>query len=115
MGYPKEEINNSTINMGRLLYLEREDERFWIISKGTYLITQLGTYKPIYLKVPQSGRLGIILTATPHGSGFSANRSSLAYKKKPLFQWKPGEIQLLNSFDFEIAYKVILAISLQAA
>lgn len=53
---------------------------FWIISKGTYLITQLGTYKPIYLKVPQSGRLGIILTATPHGSGFSANRSSLAYK-----------------------------------
>lgn len=26
-----------------------------------------------------------------------------------------GEIQLLNSFDFEIAYKVILAISLQAA
>ena len=52
MGYPKEEINNSTINMGRLLYLEREDERFWIISKGTYLITQLGTYKPIYLQVP---------------------------------------------------------------
>lgn len=39
--------------MGRLLYLEREDERFWIISKGTYLITQLGTYKPIYFKVPQ--------------------------------------------------------------
>ena len=52
MGYPKEEIKNSTINMGRLLYLEREDERFWIISKGTYLITQLGTYKPIYLQVP---------------------------------------------------------------
>jgi hypothetical protein len=43
--------------MGRLLYLEREDERFWIISKGTYLITQLGTYKPIYLKVPhESGQ-----------------------------------------------------------
>uniref|UniRef100_N1R0P7 ATP synthase subunit alpha n=1 Tax=Aegilops tauschii TaxID=37682 RepID=N1R0P7_AEGTA len=34
MGYPKEEINNSTINMGRLLYLEREDERQHSNSRG---------------------------------------------------------------------------------
>ena len=95
MGYPKEEIKNSTINMGRLLYLEREDERFWIISKGTYLITQLGTYKPIYLQVP-------------HGSG---QEDSESFSRPP----HTGEIQLLNSFNFEIAYKVILAISLQAA